>query len=356
MKLRLLSHHHKHHMISPLTTTIGGDNFFRFFLSQLSPAASSYIDSNPTSRQLAENAERIPSMVGSKSPVYRKGKNSKIEFVESKDGKGEFRSISEALEASPSNSNDPVHINIESGEYYELINVDTHKTNIVLKGAGIDRTVIDSNVSLDGTRDITIAHTENNGVAVENWSNYSVFYNCKLKGVNGSLKAKGWNQFYRSCDVHGQNNLISGYTAVYFQKSRFFAESEKTVFSSQSSMFFASNIYFTFDRCSFYAVGGGQRMKNSSTTSYLGKLLGMYSKIVVIQSYLDESIHYILVNNTFPNTAHVLISYNYDPGAAISHVEEIGDINVAFKFSLRVFLDKKKWKLPDIDYDLNFST
>ncbi|XP_073129008.1 putative pectinesterase/pectinesterase inhibitor 22 [Henckelia pumila] len=138
----------------------------------------------------------------------------------SKDGKGEFRSIFEALEASPSNSNNPVYINIESGEYYELINVDTHKTNIFLKGAGVDRTVIVSNGSLYGNqsaatlmiigvrflaRDITIARKGNNGGVVENWSDYSVFYNYKLKGVNESLKAKVGNQFYRNCDVQGQN-------------------------------------------------------------------------------------------------------------------------------------------------------
>ncbi|XP_073129010.1 probable pectinesterase/pectinesterase inhibitor 39 [Henckelia pumila] len=232
--------------------------FLQIFPFPTLPAASFFIDSNPTSRQLVENAERIPSMVGSRSPV-------------SKDGKGEFRSISEALEASPSNSNDPVYINIESGEYYELINVGMEKTNIVLKGAGIDRMVIVSNGSLDGSQ---------SAATLKNLSDYSVFYNCncKLKGVNGSLKAKGGNQFYRGCNVHGQNHLVSGYTTIYFQKSSFFAETEKAVFSSQSS-FLVSDKRITFNRCSFYA---GQHMKNSSAAAYLGELLGKYSKIVVI--------------------------------------------------------------------------
>lgn len=256
---------------------------------------------------------------------YCRGEKScQIEMLVSKDGKKGFRSISEALEASPSNSNDQVCITIKSGVYYEMIHVGVDKTNIVLKGAGINRTTVISNETLDETfhslsaatlkinenwflaRDMTIAREGNRGVAVENWSDFSVFYNCKLKGGNGSLNARRGNQFYRSCQVYGRNNLISGYTAVYFQKCDIFAEkkyvSEKTVFSTQSNLFLGANSGFTFHKCSFYIVG----MKNTSE-AFLGELSEKYSKIVVIQSYLDESIDYVLVNNTFSNTDQVLI-------------------------------------------------
>ncbi|KAJ4782643.1 Pectinesterase [Rhynchospora pubera] len=58
------------------------------------------------------------------------------------DGTGQFRSITEAINSAPNNSTRRYVIYVKEGEYVEQVEVTRKKTNIVLIGDGMDKTVI----------------------------------------------------------------------------------------------------------------------------------------------------------------------------------------------------------------------
>lgn len=74
----------------------------------------------------------------------------KISFSVSKDGKSDFRTVSEAVEAAPTYSPSKVCILIRMGEYHEMVEIGPQKANLVFIGEGIQKTIITSNASFDG--------------------------------------------------------------------------------------------------------------------------------------------------------------------------------------------------------------
>lgn len=71
--------------------------------------------------------------------------------VVAKSGKANFSSINDALAAAPDNvnaSNGYYVIKIKAGVYEEYVSVNSSKTNIMMVGAGINRTIITGNRSV----------------------------------------------------------------------------------------------------------------------------------------------------------------------------------------------------------------
>lgn len=65
------------------------------------------------------------------------------DIVVTNDGTGNFRTIQEALNFAPNNSNVPVRIYIKSGHYFEKVIVPAEKTHIHFIGSDKNTTVID---------------------------------------------------------------------------------------------------------------------------------------------------------------------------------------------------------------------
>lgn len=61
------------------------------------------------------------------------------------DGRGHYRSISEAVDAAPSQSNRRYVIYVKSGMYKENVDMKRKKTNIMLVGEGIGKTIVTGN-------------------------------------------------------------------------------------------------------------------------------------------------------------------------------------------------------------------
>ena len=63
------------------------------------------------------------------------------------DGTGDFNSIAAAIQAAPNNSHIPFAIYVKEGVYFESIYVGPKKTNLIIFGDGMSKTVITFNKS-----------------------------------------------------------------------------------------------------------------------------------------------------------------------------------------------------------------
>ncbi|CAA0828226.1 Probable pectinesterase/pectinesterase inhibitor 40 [Striga hermonthica] len=157
-------------------------------------------------------------------------------LVVAKDGSGNFTTIGEALAAAPNNSDARIVIYIKTGAYYEYIEVDRRKRNIMFLGDGIGKTLIKGNRSVvDGWttfRSATVAVVGNGfiakGITFENYAgpakhqavalrssaDFSVFYQCSFVAYQDTLYVHSLRQFYRECDVYGTVDFIFGNAAV----------------------------------------------------------------------------------------------------------------------------------------------
>ncbi|KAL9155789.1 hypothetical protein ABFS82_09G029700 [Erythranthe guttata] len=301
----------------------------------------------------------------------KKEDHCKISISVSGDGKSEYRTISEAVEASPSYSSFRVCIRIGAGEYNEKVRIAPDKINITLLGEGVEKTVITSNatlpISLMGryaatlwvggqdflAQDLTISNTAKDGVAVENSGDHTVFFRCTLRGMNMTLHALGLKQFYRSCQFYGRNHLVLGNDHSFFQKSEFFSErsDEKIVFFGQSRNFVDHKTGFIFHQCAFYT---------NNSEVYLGSAIGNYAFFVVMQSYLDAHIAGYFVDSPHFNGSYFAIFGNSGgslslPSAPSSVVDALSRTEVDSRFSLRSFLGSMTWIPDEVDRDLDLA-
>ncbi|KAK6148472.1 hypothetical protein DH2020_019384 [Rehmannia glutinosa] len=299
-----------------------------------------------------------------------------VNITVSKDRQSNFTTISEAVEASPSYSPYRVCISVGSGEYHEMVNIGDDKTNIILMGEGIGRTIISSNATreepdspsplatlwINGkgflARDLTVVNTAKYGVAVKNWAKNSVFFRCRLQGVDATLSIRAQNQFYRSCQLYGGNNSISGIARAFFQKCEFRSEKsypeEKIVFSSLSTPLLTFESRFVFHLCSFYV---DKFQNNRSETTFIGSSLGKRASFVIMQSYLDASVSGYFLDTSPPNSiTYFAIFGNVGSGATANippFIHVLDEVEASSKYSLRVFLGRDDWVPPRVEYDLD---
>lgn len=72
----------------------------------------------------------------------------RFDLVVAKDGSGNFTTVNEAVSAAPNNSNTRFVIYIKTGAYFEYVEVERRKTNIMFLGDGIGKTLIKGNRSV----------------------------------------------------------------------------------------------------------------------------------------------------------------------------------------------------------------
>ncbi|KAL7139101.1 hypothetical protein ABFS83_09G028700 [Erythranthe nasuta] len=309
-------------------------------------------------------------------PMPRTDEDCEIRISVSKNGKSDYRTISEAVDASPSHSPFRICILIGAGEYDEKVVVGRFKSNLTLIGEGSEKTTITSNstpplkvigvtatLSIAGTafmaRDLTVSNSAELGVAVESWSDRSVFFRVILRGVNKTLTAWGGNQFYRSCLFYGKSYLVVGNADAFFQKCDFYSEishsDETAVFLGQSRNSLNSRSGFLIHQCGFYSTG----VPTDRSKVFLGSALGDYALIVVMQSYLDAPVARYF-ENTPPLIDSSFVTFgNSGRGSTIeresSVVHPLGLEAAEARYSLRTFVGGVNWIPDDVDHDMDLA-
>ncbi|MED6206382.1 putative pectinesterase/pectinesterase inhibitor 12 [Stylosanthes scabra] len=306
-------------------------------------------------------------------------------IVVAKDGTGNFSSVSDAINFAPNNSYERTVIYVREGVYEENVEIPTWKTNIVVVGDGSDVTVITGSrsvgdgwttfrsatlaVSGDGflARDIAFENSagpeKHQAVALRVNADLTAFYRCSIYGYQDTLYVHSFRQFYRECDIYGTVDFIFGNAAVVLQEcnivSRKPLPGQFTVVTAQSRDTPDEDTGISIQNCSIIAANDlYEANSNSSTTtikSYLGRPWRAYSRVVYLESYIDEFIDtkgWSKWSNSDGNEGLDTLYYgeyeNYGPGSRTNGRVNWGgyhvmDYNDAYNFTVSEFITGDAW-------------
>ncbi|TMX04320.1 hypothetical protein EJD97_009922 [Solanum chilense] len=234
--------------------------------------------------------------------------------VVSQDGTGDFATIAGAIRAAPNKSVQPYYIKIRQGIYREYVRVDKEKTNIVLIGEGMVTTIITGNRNfnkgnkIDDTatvgvfgsgftaQDITFRNDAGPGkyqaMALIVEADLASFYRCCFDGYQDTLYAKMNNQFYRDCEIYGTIDFICGNAKALFQncliKAHIPLSMQYNTIIAQKREFEKDATGIVLQNCTIKASQNLEKMDNVIT--YLGRPWGIFSRTVVMESFIDHLI------------------------------------------------------------------
>ncbi|XP_065853258.1 probable pectinesterase/pectinesterase inhibitor 20 [Euphorbia lathyris] len=232
-------------------------------------------------------------------------------FVVNQDGNGDFTTISDAVNAAANNtvSSDGYYvIYVTTGIYNEYVSIPKYKKYLMMIGDGIDQTVITGNRSVvDGWTtfnsatfavvaqgfvaiNITFQNTagaiKHQAVALRNGADLSAFYTCRFEGYQDTLYTHSLRQFYRDCEIYGTIDYIFGNAAVVLQNCQIYSRKPLSgqfiAVTAQGRTDPNQNTGTSIQNCSIVAAED-----LGSTKSYLGRPWKEYSRVVVMQSFID---------------------------------------------------------------------
>ncbi|CAF2265282.1 hypothetical protein HID58_014035 [Brassica napus] len=222
------------------------------------------------------------------------------------DGSGTHMSVGEALASLEKGTGGRSVIHLTAGTYKENLNIPTKQKNVMLVGDGKGKTVIVGSRSNKGgyntyqtatvaamgdgfiARDITFVNSAGpnaeQAVALRVGSDRSVVYRCSIDAYQDTLYTLSKRQFYRETDITGTVDFIFGNSAVVFQSCNIASRkgsSDQNYVTAQGRSDPNQNTGIAIHNCRI----------TGSTRTYLGRPWKEYSRTVVMQSFLDGSIH-----------------------------------------------------------------
>ncbi|CAN6241091.1 unnamed protein product [Urochloa humidicola] len=163
----------------------------------------------------------------------------KANAVVAQDGSGDFKTITEAINAAPKSYTGRYAIYVKAGTYKEYVTVPKNMANVFMYGDGPTRTIVTGDKSNTGGFATIATRTfsaEGNGficknmgfentagpeghqaVAMHVQGDMSVFFNCRFAGYQDTLYVHANRQFFRNCEVLGTVDYIFGNSAALFQ-------------------------------------------------------------------------------------------------------------------------------------------
>jgi hypothetical protein len=184
-----------------------------------------------------------------------------------KDGTGDFKNISAALDAMPRNYSGRYVIYIKEGVYDETVNVTNGMSNITMYGDGAKKSIITgsknvadgvrmwrtaslgkkhtllkmnqlsidatflakhrcTHAAVDGDRFMavklgiqnTAGDEKQQALALRVKGDRAIFFNCRVDGHQDTLFAQAYRQYYRSCIISGTVDFVFGDAAAVFQR------------------------------------------------------------------------------------------------------------------------------------------
>ncbi|XP_071724044.1 probable pectinesterase/pectinesterase inhibitor 32 [Rutidosis leptorrhynchoides] len=286
------------------------------------------------------------------------------------DGTGSFKKIMDAIAVAPSTGTKGFVIHIKKGIYQEYVTVD--KPNIFLVGEGLDVTTITGNrdrvsgydkersvinapnfIAMNLTIENTSPMEGGQAVALSISSDQSVIYNCAIRSNQDTLYAVSGRQFYKKCTIVGTVDFIFGYATAFFQNCQIETRTRSaTVITANGRGSADDKSGFVFQFCRIY----GNPDLTRSWPTFLGRPWGSYSRMVIMQSYMDKYINgsgweSFGPEPVPPHSENLFIAeYKNDgPGADVAHRIQWPGYHVlrsdkeAEDFTVDRFIDGKSW-------------
>ena len=218
-----------------------------------------------------------------------------------------------------------------------------------------------SAVSGDGflARDVAFENSagpeKHQAVALRVNADMTAFYRCSVYGYQDTLYVHSFRQFYRECDIYGTIDFIFGNAAVVLQEcnivSRKPLPGQFTVITAQSRDTPDEDTGISIQNCSIVATND-LYSNSSSFESYLGRPWRVYSRVVYLESYIDNFIDPMGWAKWSSDQGLDTLYYgeyeNYGPGSRThDRVEWVGyhvmDYNDAYNFTVSEFITGDAW-------------
>ncbi|KAK7347928.1 hypothetical protein VNO80_22471 [Phaseolus coccineus] len=278
----------------------------RSLLSSNSPAAS------------LDKTDGFPSWINQEDRRILKAVDNKPapNVTVAKDGSGNFKTISECLNALPQNFEGRYVIYVKEGIYDEPVKITKKMQNITMYGDGSQKTIVTGNKNFrDGVRTFLTASfvVEGDGfigmamgfrntagpdghqaVAARVQADRAVFANCRFEGYQDTLYTQAHRQFYRSCIVTGTIDFIFGDAAVVLQNCiliiRKPLDNQQNMVTAQGREDKQQATGIVLQKCTIKADDDLLTVKEK-IRSYLGRPWKQYSRTVVMESEISDIIH-----------------------------------------------------------------
>ncbi|EOY30123.1 hypothetical protein QUC31_020423 [Theobroma cacao] len=329
-------------------------------------------------QKLANNKNQFPSWVKREDRKLLEVNGVSADVVVAADGTGNFTSIMDAVAAVPDYSMSRYVIYIKKGLYKENVEIKKKKWNLMMVGDGMDVTVISGNRSfIDGwttfrsatfavsgrgfiARDITFENTagpqKHQAVALRSDSDLSVFFRCAIRGYQDSLYTHTMRQFFRECKITGTVDFIFGDATVVFQYCQILAKqglpNQKNTITAQGRKDPNQPTGFSIQFCNISADTDLLPFVNSTAT-YLGRPWKLYSRTIIMQSYISNAIRpegWLEWNQDFAlDTLFYAEFLNFGPGAGLgSRVKwpgyhALNNSAQAANFTVAQFIEGNLW-------------
>ncbi|ALW87056.1 pectin esterase [Hymenobacter sedentarius] len=223
------------------------------------------------------------------------------------DGSGTYRTVQEAVNAVPDQSQKPVTIFIKKGTYREKLVVPTLKIRLTLVGESKDNTVItfDDHSGTNGintytshsvlvqandfsaeniTFENTAGYTAGQAVALHVEGDRCAFKNCRVVGNQDILflAADNRRQYFKDCYIEGTTDFIFGSSTAVFERCTI--KSKKNSFITAASTPPEQEFGFVFLNCKLIADTA------LAKKVYLGRPWRPHAKVVYLNTEMGGHI------------------------------------------------------------------
>eukprot|EP00257_Ricinus_communis_P002077 XP_002512914.2 putative pectinesterase 11 [Ricinus communis] len=210
-------------------------------------------------------------------------------------GKGDFKTIQDAIDSVPPNNSQLVFIWVKPGIYRERVVVPADKPFITLSGTTASNTIITWSAGGDiyesptlsvlasdfVGRYLTIQNTFGSGdkaVALRVSGDKAAFYGCRILSYQDTLLDETGSHYYSNCYIEGATDFICGNAASLFEKCHLHSISRNNgSITAQHRASQSDNTGFTFLGSKITGIG----------SAYLGRPWGAYSRVVFALSYMS---------------------------------------------------------------------
>jgi PelA/Pel-15E family pectate lyase len=234
----------------------------------------------------------------------------KTTFTVAADGKGDFRTVQEAIDKVPEKNRKRVSIKIKAGVYTEQVKIPANKPFITLIGESAETTKLTfeinnaragttsaayafyvgghdfraENLTFENSFDYqaNIGKSGSQAVAVLSDADRIVFKNCRFIGWQDTLYAKNGRQYFENCYIEGHVDFIFGQASAVFSNC---------IIHSKGDGYISAPMRFAADEPSgFVFINCKLTGSNIDKGVFLGRPWRAFGRTVFLNSTMGEHI------------------------------------------------------------------
>ncbi|KAK9991971.1 hypothetical protein SO802_026956 [Lithocarpus litseifolius] len=298
--------------------------------------------------------------------------------IVAKDGSGQFKTITAALDAYPKASTGRYVIYVKAGIYDEYIIVTKNQVNVFMYGDGPQKTIITGKKSFrEGVSTYqtasfaaigagfiaksmgfqnTAGPEGHQAVALRVQSDTAAFYDCRMDGYQDTLYVQTHRQFYSNCVVSGTVDFIFGDSSTVIQNSKIIVrkpmDNQQNTITAQGRKDKREITGLVLQNCNIVPEESLYPLR-LQIRSYLGRPWKEFSRTVIMESTIGDLIQPAGWLEWAGNFALDTLFYaeyaNQGPGAKTAGrvkwkgYKVITDRNEALQFTVSPFIQGNQW-------------